>query len=266
MSNDTVLLQLTRLYRVFYRANARNESSNQSVIKPLLTAKEAILQCRFTSLEELTQVISARLNKTLFSITVSNADGYTLIEDFDTRNKAVEEFARYYVKEVFCWYLHSNKASLNTELDVLEDTVAHLYRIEQMKETDLSQVEGIRPKIKSTSEYNIEYSITLKDNDDVLIILGNLLEITLNHFSAILSVNDEIQVTDLHKRMTVSYPLDGDYNGLNLKVYTTFHDNEQGIITTHGRLWIGYFATTLIPYEFSKKLQHFLLTGELTND
>lgn len=141
------LRELTRLYRVFYRAKSQYAKAN-AVLKPIDEAADVILKfdkSLTSNTESLTDVVAARISKLMNNVRRKAAEGkptLTFIEGkwkpaltSEQERQAIYEFAKYFVEVIFNASFKSDRARLaGTQLNLIRDTCDYLYRLEDDKE------------------------------------------------------------------------------------------------------------------------------------
>jgi CRISPR-associated protein Csc3 len=124
--------QLTDLYRIFYRANQQYNPKANAVLKPIYIASNAILQAEFDVLpnETLVDVVAAEVSKLMDRVHSSTAEGRWVIKDREQERKAILEFARYFVINVFKGEFENDRTCLaGRHLNLIRDTCEFLYRL-----------------------------------------------------------------------------------------------------------------------------------------
>ena len=141
------LRELTRLYRVFYRAKSQYAKAN-AVLKPIDEAADVILKfdkSLTSNTESLTDVVAARISKLMNNVRRKAAEGKPTLAFIDGKWKpalssqqerqAIYDFAKYFVEVIFDGSFKSDRARLaGTQLNLIRDTCDYLYRLEDDKE------------------------------------------------------------------------------------------------------------------------------------
>lgn len=126
--------ELVDRYRAFYRAQRKQSGhiSTEGAIKPLKLATDILINSdRSLRGAMLQQSIAARLMKLMQQIhNGSGAQGQWVISNEQEELKAIEEFSRYLVVEVFEKAFNGDLARLaGRQIGYLEDTCEFLYRL-----------------------------------------------------------------------------------------------------------------------------------------
>jgi CRISPR-associated protein Csc3 len=143
------LRELTRLYRVFYRAKSQYAKAN-AVLKPIDEAADVILKIDkglASNIESLIDVVAARISKLMNNVRRKAAEGKPTLAFIDGKWKpaltseqerqAIYEFAKYFVEEIFDGNFKRDRARLaGTQLNLIRDTCDYLYRLEDDKERE----------------------------------------------------------------------------------------------------------------------------------
>lgn len=121
--------ELTRLYRGFYRADG---FKSNAILKPIQLAAETILRSDprlFGDAESLTEVVKGELQGLVGRIAQGSAEGrFPRGSDGASRAAAIDQFARYFVSEVFYGTLRGDKAALSgKQLNLLKNACETLY-------------------------------------------------------------------------------------------------------------------------------------------
>jgi CRISPR-associated protein Csc3 len=147
------LRELTRLYRVFYRAKSRFAKAN-AVLKPIDEAADVILKIDKALItnhdsqvnkEVLIDVVASRLSKLMNNVRRRAAEGKPTLAFIDGKwqpaltseeeRQAVRNFAKYFVDIIFDGKFKCDRARLaGTQLNLIRDTCEYLYRLEDDKE------------------------------------------------------------------------------------------------------------------------------------
>lgn len=140
-------LQLTKLYRKFYRAKKhkhRNPPAN-AVLKPFDLAAEVILKAEsscYTS-EALVALVGSPNSKLMDRIHNKTAEGRWVVSDREQERQYILDFSRYFVVEVFEKAFAGDRARLaGRQIKLLRDTCEFLYRLEQDKENQALKAKG----------------------------------------------------------------------------------------------------------------------------
>ncbi len=141
------LRELTRLYRVFYRAKSRYAKAN-AILKPIDEAGDVILKVDkvlTNDNESLTDIVAARLSKLMNNVRRKVAEGkptLILIEGKwkpaltqEEERQEIYKFAKYFVEVIFIGSFKGDRARLaGTQLNLIRDTCEYLYRLEEDEE------------------------------------------------------------------------------------------------------------------------------------
>jgi CRISPR-associated protein Csc3 len=147
------LRELTRLYRVFYRAKSRFAKAN-AILKPIDEAADVILKIDKALItnhdsqvnkEVLIDVVASRLSKLMNNVRRRTAEGKPTLAFIDGKwqpaltseeeRQAVLNFARYFIDVIFDGKFKCDRARLaGTQLNLIRDTCEYLYRLEDDKE------------------------------------------------------------------------------------------------------------------------------------
>ena len=138
------LRELTRLYRVFYRAKSQYAKAN-AVLKPIDEAADVILKLDKNLEDSLTDAVGGRISKLMNNVRRKAAEGKPTLALIDGKWKpaltpeqerqAIEEFAKSFVKIIFEGSFKSDRARLaGTQLNLIRDTCEFLYRLEDDQE------------------------------------------------------------------------------------------------------------------------------------
>lgn len=147
-------MNLTALYRKFYRAKQRYNSKANAVLKPIDIASKTILEADpsfqgkallSTVLETdpsfqgkaLMAAVAAEINKLMDRVHAGTADGRWLFNrtQREEERQAILEFAQYFVVEVFEKSFAGDRARLaGRQINLIRDTCEFLYRLEDDKE------------------------------------------------------------------------------------------------------------------------------------
>ncbi|MEQ9486669.1 type I-D CRISPR-associated protein Cas10d/Csc3 [Coleofasciculus sp. F4-SAH-05] len=142
------LRELTRLYRVFYRAKRPSAKAN-AILKPIDEAADVILKIDKAWIttsdsqinqEVLIDVVASRLSKLMNNVRRRAAEGKPTLAFVDGKWKpalnseaerqAVREFSQYFIEVIFAGKLKCDRARLaGTQLNLIRDTCEYLYRI-----------------------------------------------------------------------------------------------------------------------------------------
>lgn len=154
------LRELTRLYRVFYRAKKRFAKAN-AILKPIDEASDVILKidkALITSSESrvnkeiLIDVVASRLSKLMNNVRRRAAEGKPTLAFVDGKwqpalnseeeRQAVGEFARYFVDVIFDGKFKCDRARLaGAQLNLIRDTCEYLYRLADDEERQANRQE-----------------------------------------------------------------------------------------------------------------------------
>jgi CRISPR-associated protein Csc3 len=147
------LRELTRLYRVFYRAKSRFAKAN-AILKPIDEAADVILKIDKALIakddsqvnkEVLIDVVASRLSKLMNNVRRRAAEGKPTLAFIDGKwqpaltseeeRQAVRDFAKYFVDVIFDGKFKCDRARLaGAQLNLIRDTCEYLYRLEDDKE------------------------------------------------------------------------------------------------------------------------------------
>jgi CRISPR-associated protein Csc3 len=140
------LLQLTQLYRRFYRAKSQYAKPN-AVLKPIDEAADIILKADKSlapDTESLTNRVSGKIARLMANVRRRTAEGkptLTLVDGkwkpaltVDEERLAIHEFSSFFVREIFEEAFKSDRARLaGAQLNIIRDTCDYLYRLEEDK-------------------------------------------------------------------------------------------------------------------------------------
>ncbi|AFZ37990.1 CRISPR-associated protein Csc3 (plasmid) [Stanieria cyanosphaera PCC 7437] len=134
-------LQLTELYRKFYRANKLYNPKANAVLKPIEIAADTILKAESTVFhgETLVHAVAAEVTKLMDRVHASTADGRWVFtnQERDKERQAILEFSRYFVEEVFEKSFAGDRARLaGKQINLIRDTCEFLYRLENDKDIE----------------------------------------------------------------------------------------------------------------------------------
>ncbi|MDV3000652.1 MAG: hypothetical protein N5P05_002258 [Chroococcopsis gigantea SAG 12.99] len=138
-------LNLTQLYRQFYRADKRYNPKANAVLKPIDIAAETILKAdlSFCENETLVNVVAAEISKLMDRVHASSAEGRWIIKEREQERQIILNFARYFVIELFAGAFKGDRARLaGKQLNLLRDTCEFIYRLEQDKENQELKAKG----------------------------------------------------------------------------------------------------------------------------
>jgi CRISPR-associated protein Csc3 len=128
--------KLTELYRRFYRANKRYNPKANAVLKPIVIAKDTVLNAdpSFRG-EALVAAVAAEVAKLMDRVHSSTAEGRWTIGKREEERQAILEFAQYFVVDVFEQSFAGDRARLaGRQINLIRDTCEFLYRLEDDKE------------------------------------------------------------------------------------------------------------------------------------
>ena len=151
-------LQLTELYRNFYRANKLYNPKANAVLKPIDIAAETILKAESTVFngETLVHAVAAEVTKLMDRVHASTAEGTWIFtsQERDKERQAILKFARYFVVEVFEKLFSSDRARLaGRQINLIRDTCEFLYRLENDK--DIKEYEKKKKKKQNKDESKV---------------------------------------------------------------------------------------------------------------
>lgn len=131
---------LTELYMRFYRAKRYNSNS---ILRPVSIAARAILAAdpRLFDREGLVEVVRGELCVFMDRVGSGRADGrYAPGSDRDSREAAMRQFAEYFVGDIFCGTLRTDKSALRgKQLNLLKNACEVIYRDAVAKEWQARQ-------------------------------------------------------------------------------------------------------------------------------
>lgn len=141
-------LNLTRLYRKFYRAKSSKGKpiKANAILKPIDEAADVILKAEKEIFqgEILVDAVAARIFKLMDRVHSSTAEGRWIIAHRDEEREAILEFANYFVNEVFEGAFAGDRARLaGRQLNIIRDTCEFLYRLENDKEYREKKAQGL---------------------------------------------------------------------------------------------------------------------------
>ncbi|WP_414518093.1 type I-D CRISPR-associated protein Cas10d/Csc3 [Nostoc sp. PCC 9305] len=140
----TKLDELTKLYRSFYRAKSKGKPPKaNAILKPIDEAADVILKFNkdlADDSESLTQLVAAKIASLMKKVRRKEAEGKPTLILVDGKwkpaltseeeRRAVYEFSKYFVKEIFEVSFKSDRARLaGTQLNLIRDTCEYLYRL-----------------------------------------------------------------------------------------------------------------------------------------
>jgi CRISPR-associated protein Csc3 len=154
------LRELTRLYRVFYRAKHRFAKAN-AILKPIDEAADVILKIDKAlitnsesqiSKEVLIDVVASRLSKLMNNVRRRAAEGKPTLALTDGKwqpaltseeeRQAVRDFAKYFVDIIFDGKFKCDRARLaGAQLNLIRDTCEYLYRLADDEERQANRQE-----------------------------------------------------------------------------------------------------------------------------
>jgi CRISPR-associated protein Csc3 len=154
------LRELTRLYRVFYRAKKRFAKAN-AILKPIDEAADVILKIEKALItnhdsqvnkEILIDVIASRLSKLMSNVRRKAAEGkatYVFVNGkwqfaltSEEERQVVREFAKYFVDVIFDGKFRCDRARLaGAQLNLIRDTCEYLYRLADDEERQANRQE-----------------------------------------------------------------------------------------------------------------------------
>lgn len=150
-------LNLTLLYRRFYRANKRYNPKANALLKPFEVAADTILKAESSVYqgETLVTVVAAEISKLMDRVHASTAEGRWVIQDREKERQEILNFARYFVLNVFEGAFKSDRARLaGKQLNLLKDTCEFLYRLEQDQENQDFKARGEKIDEEETEDNN----------------------------------------------------------------------------------------------------------------
>ena len=145
-------MNLTALYRKFYKADKRYNPKANAILKPIDIAAKVVLDAdeSFQGKALLDEVIetepcfrnkalvaavAAEISKLMDRIHAGTAEGRWVISNRESERQAILKFAEYFVFEVFEKSFSGDRARLaGKQLNLLKDTCEFLYRLENDKE------------------------------------------------------------------------------------------------------------------------------------
>ncbi len=154
------LRELTRLYRVFYRAKRRFAKAN-AILKPIDEAADVILKIDKALIanhesqvnkEVLIDVVASRLSKLMNNVRRRAAEGKPTLAFVNGKwqpaltpeeeRQAVGDFARYFVNVIFDGKFKCDRARLaGAQLNLIRDACEYLYRLSDDEERQANQQE-----------------------------------------------------------------------------------------------------------------------------
>ena len=151
-------LQLTKLYRKFYKANKLYSPKANAVLKPIDIAAETILKAESTVFhgETLVHAVAAEVTKLMDRVHAGTADGTWVFtnQERDKERQAILEFALYFVEEVFEKLFMGDRARLaGRQINLIRDTCEFLYRLENDK--DIKEYEEKKKKKQNKDESKV---------------------------------------------------------------------------------------------------------------
>jgi hypothetical protein len=248
-------VKLVTLYRKFYRANSKYNPSTNSVLKPLLTAKEVIKYSTFTETEDLVAAVAGTIEKDMRAIKANTSKGYWVLADDSEQRASIFNFARFVVEELYIKTFKKDKSKFSSKgIGIIENTVECLYRIEQDKENKLGKFTR-----ESTEEYfgDYEWELSYPDEGELLISGPGKLEILIDLDFTLANKTTPNYGSEL-SQLSVEYPVELKDNysedSYTLQVITTGDG-----ITNTARLYIGTKVSWAIPFNFARELQSALM-------
>ena len=247
---------LVLLYRKFYRADSKYNPSTQSVLKPVITARETVKYTSLKDTEELVTAVAGAIEKDMRTIKSSRAKGFWVLQDESEQREAIFKFARFYVEKLFVENFKRDKSRLSSErsIGIIEDTIECLYRLEQDKENKLGKLEK-----KATEDYfgDYEWELSYPDENELLITGPGRLEILveLDNSKAKKVITDYSKELD---QISVAYPIEESNIYCDDRVCIQVITTGNGVLNT-ANLHIGSKVSRAIPFEFARQLQTALL-------
>ena len=142
-------LELTKLYRQFYRAKSAKGKpiKANAILKPIDEAADVVLKVDKAiskNPEALLHQVGARIFKLMERVHSSTAEGRWVIAKKDEEREAILKFADYFVNELFMGAFRGDKARLaGRQLNIIRDTCEFLYRLENDKEYQEKKAQGL---------------------------------------------------------------------------------------------------------------------------
>ena len=125
------------LYRQFYRVNKPDKSKTDEIIKPVDIAADVVLKAESDILndETLVHLVSTEIVTFMDQIHNTTDKSHWIVSDREQEKQLVQNFAQYFVFEVFKKFLKGNRNFLeNSEFNWLRDSCKFFYRSESSKE------------------------------------------------------------------------------------------------------------------------------------
>lgn len=122
--------ELLQRYTAFYKAEYRKGKgfSAQGCVKPMDLATKILLENPHTSLDETTDMISARLSGLMSQIHKGTAEGRWIVSG-QVETEAIQEFARFFVFDFFVKAMNADRANLaGNRHRLIINTCEFLYR------------------------------------------------------------------------------------------------------------------------------------------
>jgi CRISPR-associated protein Csc3 len=145
-------MNLTTLYRKFYKAYKKYNPSSNSILKPIDIAADVVLDADnsfqgaalldevkasnpcFQS-KALVATVAGEISKLMDRVHAGTAEGRWVISNREVERQAILKFCEYFVFEVFEKSFCGDRARLSgRQLNLLKDTCEFLYRLENDKE------------------------------------------------------------------------------------------------------------------------------------
>ncbi len=145
-------MNLTALYRKFYKADKRYNPKSNAVLKPIDIAAKVILDADesfqgTTLLDEVVETdpcfrskalvatVAAEISKLMDRVHVGTAEGRWVFKNREEERQAILKFADYFVFQVFEKSFAGDRARLaGRQINLIKDTCEFLYRLENDRE------------------------------------------------------------------------------------------------------------------------------------
>ena len=154
-------LNLTLLYREFYRAKSGYPMKANAILKPIDEAASIILNAdnSICSGEALIHLVAARISKLMDRVHSSTAEGRWRFsgKERDKEREKIMEFSTYFVRDVFQNAFGGDRARLaGRQLNIIRDTCEFLYRLEDDKNYQKRKANGETKTSKSSNNSESE--------------------------------------------------------------------------------------------------------------
>jgi hypothetical protein len=176
-------MNLTALYRKFYRADKQYNPKANAVLKPIDIASKTILeadpsfqgQALLPGFDEtdvsfhgkaLVALVAAEISKLMDRVHARTAEGRPVFKrnQREEERQAILDFASYFVEKVFEESFASDRARLaGRQINLIRDTCEFLYRLENDKENRARKLTQLYRKFyRANDQYNLEADAILK--------------------------------------------------------------------------------------------------------